>query len=119
MYWHFVTAAGIILNSCQLLVGFLAAFLVIDLGYKIFKGFSFRVCDFSPQTSCLSSPGLNVFHFTSVFRSFSQIFSLVLESFKFVDPETFVSLHSFPWDASFSTINNAATNNFANFIWML
>ena len=105
MYWHFVTAGGIILNSCQVLVGFLAVFLVIDMGYNIFKGFSFTLCEFSPQNSCLSSPGLNAFYFTAVFSSFSQIFSLVLDSLKFVGPEAFVSLHSSSWDANFSPIN--------------
>ena len=42
-----------------------------------------------------------------MFSSFSQVFSLVLESFKVVGPEAFVSLHSSSRDASFSTVNNA------------
>jgi hypothetical protein len=119
IYWHLITAAGIVLNSCQVFVGFLAVFLVIDMGYNIFKGFSFRLCEFSPQNSCLSSPGLNASYFTAVFSSFFQVFSLVLESFKFAGPEAFVSLHSSSWEANFSTINDAATNDFSNFIWML
>jgi hypothetical protein len=53
-----------------------------------------------------------------VFGTFSQIFLLVLESFKVIDPEAFVSLRSSSWDASFSAINNTAVNEFANFIWM-
>jgi hypothetical protein len=59
------------------------------MGYIIFKGFSLGLCDFSPQNSCLSSPGLNVFYFTSVFSSFSQVFLLVLEGFKVFGPEAF------------------------------
>jgi len=89
------------------------------MGYKILEGFSFRLSNFCPQNSCLSSPGLNVFYFASVFSSFSQVFSLVLESLKVVGSETFVSLHSSSWDASFSTVHNAAINDFADFIWML
>ena len=75
--------------------------------YTIFKGFSLRLFDFSPQNGCLSSADLNVFYFTSVFSSFSQVFSLVLGSFKVVGPEAFVSLHSSSWDARFSTIHCA------------
>ena len=51
--------------------------------------------------------------------SFSQVFSLVFESVKVVGPEAFVSLHSSSWDASFSAINDAAINEFANLMWML
>ena len=87
--------------------------------YTIFKGFSLRLFDFSPQNGCLSSADLNVFYFTSVFSSFPQVFSLVLESFKAVSPEAHVSLHSSSWDASLSTINDAAIHDFANFIWVL
>jgi hypothetical protein len=36
-----------------------------------------------------------------------------------IGPEAFVSLHSSSWFASFSAINDAAINNFANFICML
>jgi len=54
-----------------------------------------------------------------VLISFSQVFSLVLESFKVIGPEAFVSLHSSSWDASFSAINDAAIDDFANLIWML
>jgi hypothetical protein len=53
-----------------------------------------------------------------MFRNFSQVFSLVLKSFKVVGPEAFVSLHSSSWDASFSAIDNAAIDDFVNFIWM-
>jgi len=100
-------------------VGFLAIFLVVDMGYKIVEGFLLRLSNFSPQNSCLSSPGLNVFYFASVFSSFFQVLSLVLESLKVVGPEAFVSLHSSSWDASFSTVFNAAINDFADFIWLL
>jgi hypothetical protein len=54
-----------------------------------------------------------------VCSAFSQVFSLVLERFKAVGPEAFVFLHSFSWNASFSAINDAAINGFANFVWML
>jgi len=84
------------------------------MGYKILEGFSLRLSNFSPQKSSLSSPGLNVFYFASVFSSFSQVFSFVLESLKVVGPEAFVSLHSSSWDASFSTVYNAAVNDFAD-----
>ena len=100
-------------------MGFFAIFLVVDMGYKILEGFSRRLNNFSPQNSCLSSPGLNIFYFASVFSSFSQIFSLDLESLKVVGPAAFVSLHSSYWDASFSTVYNAAINDFADFICML
>ena len=100
-------------------MSFLAVFLVVDVGYKFFKGFSLRLCNFCPWDSCLSSPGLNVFYSTSVLSSFSQVFSLVLESFKVVGPEVFVSLLSSSWNASFSSINDVAIDDFANLMWML
>ena len=98
---------------------FLAVFLVTNMRYKFFKGFSLSVCNFSPWDSCLSSTCLNFFHCTSVLRFFSQIFSLVRESFKVVGPEAFVFLHSSSWDTSFSAIDDAAVDNFATLIWML
>ena len=107
------------MDSCYVFVGFLAIFLVADMEYKILEGFSLRLSNFSPQDSCLSSPGLNVFYFASVFSSFSQAFSLVLESLKVVGPEAFVSFHSSSWDASLSTVYIATINDFADFIWML
>jgi len=100
-------------------LSFLAIFLVIDMGYKILEGFSLRMSNFSPQNGCLLSPGLNIFYFTSVFSSFSQVFSLVLGSLEVVGPEAFVSLHSSSLDASFGTVYDAASNDFADFIWML
>ena len=69
-HWYFVTAEEIVLNSCYVFVGFLAVFLVINMEYKVSKGFSLRFCDFCPQNSCLSSPDLNIFCFTSVFSFF-------------------------------------------------
>jgi hypothetical protein len=54
-----------------------------------------------------------------VFCSFQQAFSLVLEGFKVISPEAFVSLHSSSWDAGFSAFNDAAVDDFANFIRML
>jgi len=104
------------LDSCYIFVGFLSIFLVVDMGYKIFEGFSLRLSNFSPRDNCLSSPGLNVFYFASVFSSFSQTFSLVLESLEVVGSEAFVSLHSSSWDASFSTVYNATINDFADLI---
>jgi hypothetical protein len=74
------------------------------MGYKILEGFSLRLSNFCPQNSCLFSPGLNIFCFTSL---------------EVVGPEAFVSLHSSSWDASFSTVYDAASNDFADFIWML
>jgi hypothetical protein len=67
----------------------------------------------------VSFPSVNVFDFTSVFCFFSQVFSLVLKSCKVVGPEAFVFLHSSSWDASFSVVDNAAIDDFANFVWML
>jgi len=89
------------------------------MGYKILEVFSLRLSNFSPQNGCLLSPGLNIFYFTSVLSSFYQVFSLVLESLEVVGLEEFVSLHSSSWDASFSTVYDAASNDFADFIWML
>jgi len=90
------------------------------MGYKILEGFSLRLSNFCPQNGCLFSPGLNIFYCTSLFSSFSQVFSLVLESLEVVGPEAFVSLHSSSWDASFGTVyDDSASNDFANFIWIL
>jgi hypothetical protein len=47
------------------------------------------------------------------------VFSLVLEGFKVVSPEAFVSFHSTSWDAGFSAFNDAAIDDFANFITVL
>ena len=48
MYWYIISARGIVLNSRYVFVGLLAVILVINTGYKIFEGFSLRLCDFSP-----------------------------------------------------------------------
>ena len=57
------------------------------MGYKILEGFSLELSNFSPQNGCLFSPGLNIFYCSSVFSSFSQVFSLVLEGLEVVGPE--------------------------------
>ena len=54
-----------------------------------------------------------------MFSFFSLVFSLVLESLEVVGPEAFVSLHSSSWDASFGTVYDAASNDFADFILVL
>ena len=48
MYWYFVAAGSIFLDSGQVPIGFLAILLVVNVGNKVSEGFSLGICDFSP-----------------------------------------------------------------------